>query len=141
MKLIRKKIGFISLFMAIIMLLIATPYQPLLAAMVPTEATLDKIIAQDARDHLKTLISRNDIKDALISQGIDPDEAKARIGSLSDSEAIQAAEKIKQLPAGGDALGALIGAALIVFLVLLITDILSQEQGQICDEYQECHLL
>ena len=124
MKLIRKKIGFISLIMATIMLVIATPYQPLLAAMVPTEATLDKIIAQDARDHLKTLISRNDIKDALISQGIDPDEAKARVDNLSDSEVIKAADKIEQLPAGRGAFGALIGAALIVFIVLLLTDIL-----------------
>ena len=124
MKIIRKKIGFISLFMATIMLVIATPYQPLLAAMVPTEATLDKTIAQDARNHLKTLISRNDIKDALISQGIDPDEAKARIDSLSDSEITEVAGKIEQLPAGRGAFGALIGAALIVFLVLLLTDIL-----------------
>ena len=124
MKIIRKKIGFISLFMATIMLVIATPYQPLLAAMVPTEATLDKIIAQDARGHLKTLISRNDIKDALISQGIDPDEAKARIDSLSDSEVTEVAGEIEQLPAGRGAFGALIGAALIVFLVLLLTDIL-----------------
>ncbi len=124
MKIIRKKIGFISLFMATIMLVIATPYQPLLAAMVPTEATLDKIIAQDARNHLKTLISRNDIKDALISQGIDPDEAKARIDSLSDSEVTEVAGKIEKLPAGRGAFGALIGAALIVFLVLLLTDIL-----------------
>ena len=124
MKIIRKKIGFISLFMATIMLVIATPYQPLLAAMVPTEATLDKTIAQDARNHLKTLISRNDIKDALVSQGIDPDEAKARVDSLSDSEVTEVAGKIEQLPAGGGAIGALIGAALIVFLVLLLTDIL-----------------
>ena len=124
MKIIRKKIGFISLFMATIMLLIATPYQPLLAAMVPTEATIYKIKAQDARDHLKTLISRNDIKNALISQGIDPDEAKARVDSLSDSEVIEVADKIEQLPAGGGAFGAIIGAALIVFLVLLLTDIL-----------------
>jgi hypothetical protein len=124
MKLIRKKIGFISLFMAAIMLVIATPYQPLLAAMVPTEATLDKAIAQDARDHLKTLISRNDIKDALISQGIDPHEAKARIDSLSDSEVTEVVGKIEQLPAGRGAFGALIGAALIVFIVLLLTDIL-----------------
>ena len=124
MKLIRKKIGFISLFMATIMLLIATPYQPLLAAMVPTEATLDKIIAQDARDHLKTLISRNEIKDALITQGIDPDEAKARVDSLSDAEAIEVAGKIEQLPAGRGVFGAILGAALIVFIVLLITDIL-----------------
>jgi len=124
MKIIRKKIGFISLFMATIMLMIATPYQPLLAAMVPTEATISKITAQDARDHLKTLISRNDIKNALISQSIDPDEAKARVDSLSDSEVIEVAGKIEQLPAGGGVFGALIGAALIVFLVLLLTDIL-----------------
>ena len=124
MKIIRKKIGFISLFMATIMLLIATPYQPLLAAMVPTEATINGIDAQDARDHLKTLISRNEIKNALISHGIDPDEAKARVDSLSDFEAIEAAGKIDQLPAGGGVFGAIIGAALIVFLVLLLTDIL-----------------
>ena len=124
MKIIRKKIGFISLFMATIMLLIATPYQPLLAAMVPTEATINKITAQDARDHLKTLISRNDIKNALIFQGINPAEAKVRVDSLSDSEVIELAGKIEQLPAGGGVFGALIGAALIVFLVLLLTDIL-----------------
>jgi hypothetical protein len=124
MKIIRKKIGFISLFMATIMLLIATPCQPLLAAMVPTEATIYKINAQDARDHLKTLISRNDIKNALISQGIDPMEAKARVDSLSDSEVIEVADKIEQLPAGGGAFGAVIAASVIVFLVLLITDIL-----------------
>jgi len=124
MKFIRKKISFISLFMATMMLLIAVPYQPLLAAMVPTEATIYQIKAQDARDHLKTLISRNDIKKSLISQGIDPDEAKARIDSLSDSEVIKVADKIEQIPAGGGAFGAIIGAALIVFLVLLLTDIL-----------------
>ena len=61
---------------------------------------------------------------SLIFKGIDPDEAKARIDCLSDSEAIAVADKIKQLPAGGGAIGALIGAALIVFLVLLVTDIL-----------------
>ena len=124
MKIIRKKIGFISLFMATLMLLIATPYQPLLAAMVPTEAIIYKNNAQDARDHLKTLISRNDIKNALISQGIDPDGAKARVDSLSDSEAIEVTDKIEQLPAGAGPFGAIIGAALIVFLVLLLTDIL-----------------
>jgi hypothetical protein len=124
MKFIRKKISFVSLFMATMMLLIAVPYQPLLAAMVPTEATIYQIKAQDARDHLKTLISRNDIRKSLISHGIDPDEAKARVDSLSDPEAIAVTDKLKKLPAGGDAVGAIIGAALIVFLVLLITDIL-----------------
>jgi hypothetical protein len=124
MKFIRKKISFISLFMATMMLLIAMPYQPLLAAMVPTEATIYQIKAQNARDHLKMLISKNDIKKSLISQGIDPMEAKARVDSLSDSEVIEVADKIEQLPAGGGAFGAVIVASVIVFLVLLITDIL-----------------
>jgi hypothetical protein len=124
MKFIRKKINFVGLFMAGIMLLIAIPYQPLIAAMVPTDAIIDQIKAQDARDHLKALISKNDIKKSLISQGIDPDEAKARVDSLSDSEVIDVADKIEQIPAGGGAFGAIIGAALIIFLVLLLTDIL-----------------
>jgi hypothetical protein len=124
MQFIRKKISFLSLSMAMLMSIIAFPYQPLLAAIVPTEAVIDQIKAQSARDCLKTLISRSDIGNSLISQGIDPAEAKARVDCLSDSEAIAVANKIKTLPAGGDAFGALIGAALVVFLVLLITDIM-----------------
>ncbi len=124
MKFIRKKVSFVSLFMATIMLLIAAPYQPLLAAMVPTDATIYDNKAEEARDHLKSLISRNDIRKSLLSQGIDPDEAKIRVESLSDSEAIAVADQIEQLPAGGGAIGVIIGAALIVFLVLLATDIL-----------------
>jgi hypothetical protein len=124
MKFIREKISFVSLFMVAVTLLIAVPYQPLLAAMVPTEVTLSNNKAEEARDYLKSLISRSDIREALISQGIDPDEAKIRVESLTDSEAIAATDQIEQLPAGGSAIGIIIGAALIVFLVLLVTDIL-----------------
>ena len=124
MKFIRKKVSFVSLFMTAVTLLIAVPYQPLLAAMVPTDSTIYDNKAEEARDHLKSLISRNDIRKSLLSKGIDPDEAKIRVESLSDSEAIAVADKIEQLPAGGGAIGVIIGAALIVFLVLLVTDIL-----------------
>ena len=124
MKFIRKKVSFVSLFMTAVTLLIAVPYQPLLAAMVPTDSTIYDNKAEEARDHLKSLISRNDIRRSLLSKGIDPGEAKIRVESLSDSEAIAVADQIEQLPAGGGAIGVIIGAALIVFLVLLATDIL-----------------
>ena len=124
MKFIRKKVSFVSLFMTAVTLLIAVPYQPLLAAMVPTDSTIYDNKAEEARDHLKSLISRNDIRKSLLSKGIDPDEAKIRVESLSDSEAIAVADQIEQLPAGGGTIGVIIGAALIVFLVLLATDIL-----------------
>ena len=124
MKFIRKKVGFVSIFMAAVTLLIAVPYQPLLAAMVPTDATIFDNKAEEAREYLKSLISRGDIRKSLLAKGIDPDEAKMRVESLTDSEAIAVADQIEQLPAGGGAIGVIIGAALIVFLVLLVTDIL-----------------
>ena len=124
MNFIRRKISLIGLFMATIMLVISIPFQPIFAAMISSEDTFYQIKAQEARDHLKTLISRNDVTKLLIAQGIDPDEAIARIESLSDPEVKAIADRIEQLPAGGNAVGAIIGAALIVFLVLLITDIL-----------------
>jgi hypothetical protein len=124
MKIIRKKASFISLFMMAVTLLIAVPYQPLLAAMVPTDTTIYDNKAEQARDYLKSLISRDDIRKSLLSKGIDPDEAKMRVESLTDSEAIAVADQIEQFPAGGGAIGIIIGAALIVFLVLLATDIL-----------------
>ena len=124
MKFIRRKASFVSMLMVTVMLSIAVPYQPLLAAMVPTEAIIDSNNAEEARDYLKNLIFRNEIRRSLISHGIDPNEAKSRVDSLSDSEAIAVADRIENLPAGGDAIGVIVGAALIVFLVLLITDIL-----------------
>jgi hypothetical protein len=66
MKFIRKKVSFVSLFMVTVMLSITVPYQPLLAAMVSTEAIIDLNNAEEARDYLKCLISRDDIRELLI---------------------------------------------------------------------------
>jgi hypothetical protein len=69
------------------------------------------------------VLVREDVRQALIKQGIDIGEAQARIDSLSDAEAIAVADKLDQLPAGGGALEVLLIVALVVFLVLLATDI------------------
>ena len=60
----------------------------------------------------------------MVALGVDPEEARARVASLSDREIGQIAGQIDRLPAGQGVLVALIGAALFVFLVLLITDLL-----------------
>jgi hypothetical protein len=48
---------------------------------------------------------------------------KARVAALTDDEVAQLAAKIDSLPAGADG-GGLIGALVLIFIVLLITDIL-----------------
>jgi hypothetical protein len=124
MRSIRKYTQTIGIVMAVMMLLIATPYQAAIAALINTETVLAENQSQEARDYLKQLMAREDVRSALSAQGIDPLEAEARIASLSDSEVIAVVDQIEQLPAGGNAVGIIVGAVLIVFLVLLITDIL-----------------
>jgi hypothetical protein len=51
-------------------------------------------------------------------------EAKARINSLTESEIVSLADQIETAPAGGGAVGIIVGAAVLAFIVLLITDIL-----------------
>ncbi|MGD8716933.1 MAG: PA2779 family protein [Desulfobacterales bacterium] len=124
MRLIRQKLSVMSVFAVTLMLLITIPFQPIFAAMVSTDAALDVMRVNESRENLKKLISREDVQKMLIYRGIDPAEAKARVNSLTDSEAIVLAEEIDKLPAAGNAIGVIVGAALIVFLVLLLTDIL-----------------
>jgi hypothetical protein len=86
---------------------------------------MDTAGVRNARETIRNLMAREDIQAALVNQGIDPQEARARAEALSDAEALRLARAIESLPAGGtNALAIVVGAILIVFLVLLITDIL-----------------
>ena len=101
MKVIRQNAKPVSVFLTILMLIITVPFDSVFAAMVGTEATLDLTRAKQARDKINKLLLREDVKNALMAQGIDPLEAKARIDTLSDAEVIQIADEIDKLPAGG----------------------------------------
>ena len=93
------------------------------AALVTSEEmTTQRSVAAD-RARLADLVAREDIQRELGNYGISADEAKARVNSLSDQEVADAVGRLDQLPAGQGALGVIIGAALIIFIVLLITDI------------------
>ena len=124
MKSIRKMAKPVSLFLAILMITIFTPCQTVLAKMILTETVMESDRADEARVYVNRVLAREDLKAALMSQGIDMKEAKARINSLSDTEILLLADKIEQLPAGGDPVSTIIGAVVFIFLVLLITDIL-----------------
>ena len=124
MKVFRQKtLKPVSLVLAIFMLLISGPFQSVYAAMIGTEAVMDSARGQEARAYLKQLLAREDIQNALLAQGIDSREAKARVDSLSDAQAVEAAEKFDQLPAAGGFFETLLVVAFLVFLILLITDI------------------
>lgn len=115
----------ISFFLILPFLLMGFSISRAQAAMVGTEAVLNPAPnGETVRVRLSNFLDRQDVQAILQSQGISPREAKARIACLSDSEVAHMAAVMDRLPAGGGGVGVLIGAALFVFIVLLITDIL-----------------
>jgi len=123
MKSIRNRLKPVSIFLTILMITLSLPYQSALAALIGTEDVMSAQEAVEARAYITTMLARDDIQKALISRGIDPVEAQARVDTLTDQEAIRLADTMEQLPAGG-LIGYLVGLAVLVFLVLLVTDIL-----------------
>jgi hypothetical protein len=114
----------VSFFLAILMIVIFTPYQVVLAKMVTAETLLDAGRVSDARAYVHSVLSREDVKAALVAKGIDVREAMMRTNALSDAEILAIADRMESLPAGGSTGETIIIVSLIVFVVLLVTDIM-----------------
>ncbi len=97
---------------------LSLPTSPALAAPIPTRAALASPQAE-----LAAVVDRAEVAEGLAALGISPEEARRRALGLTEGEARLALERLDSLPAAGS-VGAVIGAALFVFVVLLITDIL-----------------
>ena len=90
---------------------------PSQAAIVATDAAL----AAAQRDRVATLLDRSEVRAQLEAHGVRPADVQTRVAALTDDEVAQLAGQLDRLPAGGEGI---IGALVIVFLVLLITDLL-----------------
>ncbi|MDD2918889.1 PA2779 family protein [Rhodoferax sp.] len=74
----------------------------------------------DSRATVNQFLARDEVRQAMLGQGVTSQAALERVAAMSDSEVAQLAGRIDQAPAGGDVLGILFT----VFIVLLITDIM-----------------
>ncbi|PKO61419.1 MAG: hypothetical protein CVU24_08735 [Betaproteobacteria bacterium HGW-Betaproteobacteria-18] len=74
----------------------------------------------DSRATVNQFLVRDDVRQAMLGQGVTAQAALERVAAMSDSEVAQLAGRIDQAPAGGDVLGILFT----VFIVLLVTDIM-----------------
>lgn len=75
--------------------------------------------AEQDRQRIYAALSREDVRNELVKRGVDPMQVEQRVAALTDEEASAMADQIEQAPAGG-----IIGAIVLIFLVLLLTDIL-----------------
>lgn len=89
------------------------------AAFVTTEALL-KTTPQPSTAPPPTAQARDTLRARLVALGVDPALAQDRVNAITEEELARLTARMDSLPAGGDA----VGAVIFVFLVLLVTDIL-----------------
>jgi hypothetical protein len=94
---------------------------PAHAALVSSEQLLQG--QSGARQTISAFLARAEVQRQLAARGVDPADVQARVAALSDDQARELASRIDQLPAGGD-VGDVLAFLLVIFVILLITDIL-----------------
>ena len=110
--------------MAAVMLFVSMPLGVAQAGMITTDRVVEQAVAQQDRLRVLEFLDREDVRRDLEALGIEPGEAAARVGSLSDAEVARISGELDQLPAGQSAAGTIVGVFVLVLIILLITDIL-----------------
>ena len=109
--------------MALLMAMTSMPIGVAQAEMVTTDQVIEQVNPPEDRTRVMDFMLRDDVQQQLTILGVDPEEAARRVASLSDEEIQQIAGRLDELPAG-EGLGAIVGLILIIFLVLLVTDLM-----------------
>ncbi len=110
--------------MAMLMAMTSMPIGVAKAEMVTTDQVIEQVNPPEDRTRVMDFMLREDVQQQLTLLGVDPEEAARRVASLSDEEIQEIAGRLEELPAGEGGVGAVVGAIVIIFLVLLVTDLL-----------------
>jgi hypothetical protein len=121
---LQKMIKPVSFFLIFSFFLLDFSVQTAKAQMIGTTAVIAAQNHEASRERVTAFLGRDDVQRLMVQNGVDAAEAQQRVASLSASELNKISQAMDQLPAGGDGLGAIIGAVIFVFVVLLITDLL-----------------
>jgi hypothetical protein len=127
MKTLRKLQQYVVIPVILSFVVVTFPFGAAQAGMVSTERAVERSYQAGAtadRERVLGLLRRAEVQQEMRALGVDPDEAYARAAALSDAELAQVAGRMDALPAGEGIIGPIVGAAVLVFIVLLITDLM-----------------
>lgn len=110
--------------MVLIMLALNLQMPVAQAAIVGTHQLIQQQSQTQQRQTIVAFLDRAEVQQELQNLGVSLDDAKDRVANLTDTEVQMLSGNIEQLPAGADPFGLIIGTAVYIFVILLITDIL-----------------
>jgi hypothetical protein len=93
---------------------------PAMAGIVGTDSFLTEHAAQQDRENLRSLMSRNEVRSLLANNGLTVAQAQERVNSLTDKEVQQLSKQFDELPAAGDGVWVVV---LVIALVVVILEL------------------
>ncbi|MEE9480117.1 MAG: PA2779 family protein [Kiloniellales bacterium] len=110
--------------LAVLMAMASMPIGIANAEMVTTDTVIQQYNSTEDRTLVMDFMLREDVQQQLTLLGVDPEEAARRVASLSDEEIQGIAGRLEEMPAGEGSVGIIVGAVVIIFIILLVTDLL-----------------
>ena len=107
-----------AIFLSILLALM--PLLPAQAAMIGNKQIISQGQSHQTRDGLQQLFEQETAQQQLQVWGVNPDQIRSRIDSLTDAELARINQQVNDLQAGGGVLGIL----LVIFVVFVITDVI-----------------
>ena len=112
-----------SVFLLMLSLVAAPVLQPARAAVIGPQTAIDLQERVDRIAQINTVLAREDVRSTLIDLGVSPEDAAARIETMTDTELHMLAARLDELPAGGIGVVGVLGIVAIVLVILELLDI------------------
>ncbi len=112
-----------SVFLLMLSLVAAPVLQPARAAVIGTQTAIDLQERVDRIAQINTVLARENVRSTLIDLGVSPEDAAARIETMTDTELQMLAARLGELPAGGIGVVGVLGIVAIVLVILELLDI------------------
>lgn len=90
------------------------------ARLIGTHEALQMTQREEQLARINRIFSRSDVQEQMLAFGVAPKDVQDRLAVLTDEELRQLAGRLQDMPAGGDAVLAVVG---LVFVVLIILEL------------------
>ena len=91
-----------------------------MAGIISSDNAILSMEAQEERTHVISLLSRDEVKQEMVTLGVNPEDALRRVNSLTDAEIAQLHDRLTDEAAGQD----ILTIGFFVFVVFVITDVI-----------------
>ena len=90
------------------------------ARLIGTQEALQMTQREEQLARISRIFFRSEVQEQMLAYGVEPKDVKDRLAVLTDEELRQLANRLQDMPAGGDSVLAVVG---LIFVVLIILEL------------------